>query len=67
MALGISRETDGDGNSTNGHPNLLEAGIAHDVGPGVRWKLYAGGSGSSFAVGNGGGACGKARGGGPRG
>ena len=23
--------------------------------PGLRWRLYAGGSGSSFAVGNGGG------------
>jgi Flp pilus assembly protein TadD len=55
VALGISRETDGDGNSSTGHPNLLEAGIAHDVGPGLRWRLYAGGSGSSFAVGNGGG------------
>ncbi len=56
MALGgISRETDGDGNSSSGHPNLLEAGIAHDVGPGLRWRLYAGGSGSSFAVGHGGG------------
>ena len=54
VALGISRETDGDGNSSTGHPNLLEAGIAHDVGPGLRWRLYAGGSGSSFAVGNGG-------------
>lgn len=55
VALGLSRETDGDGNSSSGHPNLLEAGIAHDVGPGLRWRLYAGGSGSSFAVGNGGG------------
>ena len=54
VALGLSRETDGDGNTTNGRPNLLEAGIAHDVGPGLRWRLYAGGSGSSFAVGNGG-------------
>lgn len=54
VALGISRETDGDGNSSSGHPNLLEAGIAHDVGPGLRWRFYAGGSGSSFAVGNGG-------------
>lgn len=55
VALGLSRETDGDGNSSSGNPNLLEAGIAHDVGPGLRWRLYAGGSGSSFAVGNGGG------------
>jgi len=55
VALGLSRETDGDGHSSTGHPNLLEAGIAHDVGPGLRWRLYAGGSGSSFAVGNGGG------------
>ena len=54
-ALGLSRETDGDGIGSTGHPNLLEAGIAHDVGPGLRWRLYAGGSGSSFAVGNGGG------------
>lgn len=54
VALGISRETDGDGNTSTGRPNLLEAGIAHDVGPGLRWRLYAGGSGSSFAVGNGG-------------
>jgi tetratricopeptide (TPR) repeat protein len=54
VALGISRETDGDGNNSSGHPNLLEAGIAHDVGRGLRWRLYAGGSGSSFAVGNGG-------------
>lgn len=54
IALGLSRETDGDGNSSSGRPNLLEAGIAHDVGPGLRWRLYAGGSGSSFAVGNGG-------------
>lgn len=53
-ALGLSRETDGDGNKSSGHPNLLEIGIAHDVGPGLRWKFYAGGSGSSFAVGNGG-------------
>jgi tetratricopeptide (TPR) repeat protein len=55
VAWGLSRETDGDGNSSSGNPNLLEAGIAHDVGPGLRWRLYAGGSGSSFAVGNGGG------------
>lgn len=54
VALGLSRENDGDGNTTTGHPNLLEAGIAHDVSPGLRWRLYAGGSGSSFAVGNGG-------------
>jgi tetratricopeptide (TPR) repeat protein len=54
VALGISRETDGDGNTSTGHPNLLEAGVAHDVSPGLRWRLYAGGSGSSFAVGNGG-------------
>ncbi len=54
VALGLSRETDGDGVSSTGHPNLLEAGIAHDVAPGLRWRLYAGGSGSSFAVGNGG-------------
>lgn len=54
IALGLSRETDGDGVSSTGHPNLLEAGIAHDVSPGLRWRLYAGGSGSSFAVGNGG-------------
>ena len=54
VALGLSRENDGDGNTTNGRPNLLEAGIAHDVSPGLRWRLYAGGSGSSFAVGNGG-------------
>jgi Flp pilus assembly protein TadD len=54
VALGLSRETDGDGNTSTGRPNLLEAGIAHDVGPGLRWRLYAGGSGSSFAVGNGG-------------
>lgn len=54
VALGLSRETDGDGTSSSGHPNLLEAGMAHDVGPGLRWRLYAGGSGSSFAVGNGG-------------
>jgi tetratricopeptide (TPR) repeat protein len=53
-ALGIARETDGDGFTSTGHPNLLEAGLAHDVGPGLRWRLYAGGSGSSFAVGNGG-------------
>jgi tetratricopeptide (TPR) repeat protein len=55
VALGVSRETDGDGNTSKGHPHQLEAGIAHDVGPGLRWRLYAGGSGSSFAVGNGGG------------
>ena len=54
VALGISRETDGDGNTTDGHPNLLEVGIARDIGPSLRWRLYAGGSGSSFAVGNGG-------------
>ena len=54
VALGLSREKDGDGNRSTGHPNLLEAGIAHDVGPSLRWRLYAGGSGSSFAVGNGG-------------
>lgn len=53
-ALGVSRETDGDGNSSNGHPNLLEAGIARDINPGLRWRLFAGGSGSSFGVGNGG-------------
>jgi tetratricopeptide (TPR) repeat protein len=54
VALGLSREKDGDGNTTTGHPNLLEAGIAHDVSPGLRWRLYTGGSGSSFAAGNGG-------------
>jgi tetratricopeptide (TPR) repeat protein len=54
VALGTSRETDGDDNTSTGQPNLLEAGVAHDVGPGLRWRLYAGGSGSSFAVGNGG-------------
>ncbi len=54
VAYGLSRETDGDGNKSSGHPNLLELGLAHDVGPGLRWRLYAGGSGSSFAVGNGG-------------
>ncbi|MEI7465370.1 MAG: tetratricopeptide repeat protein [Burkholderiales bacterium] len=54
VALGVSRETDGDGLSSSGHPNLLEAGIEHDVGPGLRWRLYAGGSGSGFAVGSGG-------------
>ncbi len=55
VALGWSRETDGDGFSSTGNPNLLEAGIAHDVSKDLRWRLYAGGSGSSFAVGNGGG------------
>lgn len=54
-ALGWSSETDGDGNRSSGNPNLLEAGIAHDVSKDLRWRLYAGGSGSSFAVGNGGG------------
>jgi len=54
LALGISRETDGDGRRSSGHPNLLEAGIAHDVGPRLRWRIYAGGSGASFSVGNGG-------------
>lgn len=54
IALGISRETDGDGVSFNGNPNLLEFGVAHDIGPSWRWRLFAGGSGSSFAVGNGG-------------
>jgi hypothetical protein len=53
-ALGLARETGGDGFTSTGHPNLLETGIAHDVGPGLHWRLYAGGSGSSFAVGNGG-------------
>lgn len=54
VALGISRETDGDGVSSSGNPNLLEFGVAHDVGPSLRWRFFAGGSGSSFAVGNGG-------------
>lgn len=54
VALGWSRETDGDGVRSTGHPNLIEAGIAHDVSPSLRWQVYAGGSGSSFAVGNGG-------------
>ncbi|HRI18176.1 MAG TPA: hypothetical protein PL196_06605, partial [Burkholderiaceae bacterium] len=53
-ALGLSRETDGDGNVSDGHPNLLEVGIAHDLSPSLRWRFFAGGSGSSFAVGNGG-------------
>lgn len=55
VALGLAREVDGDGNRSSGHPNLIEAGIAHDVSKDLRWRLYAGGSGSSFAVGNGGG------------
>lgn len=55
VALGWSSETDGDGQRSSGNPNLLEAGIAHDVSKDLRWRLYAGGSGSSFAVGNGGG------------
>ena len=54
VALGASRETDGDCNTTNGNPNLLEAGVAYDVGPRLRWRAFVGGSGSSFAVGNGG-------------
>ncbi len=54
VALGASRETDADGNTTNGNPNLLEVGVAYDVGPRLRWRAFAGGSGSSFAVGNGG-------------
>jgi len=54
VALGLSRETDGDGVSSSGHPNLLELGVAHDVDPSWRWRLFAGGSGSGFAVGNGG-------------
>ena len=54
IALGTSRETDGDGNTTTGTPNLLEVGVAYDVGPRLRWRAFAGGSGSSFAVGNGG-------------
>lgn len=53
-AIGLARETDGDGAKSTGHPNLLEVGVAHDVSPGLRWRFYAGGSGSSFAVGNGG-------------
>ena len=54
IAYGWSTETDGDGNTSSGHPNLLEVGVVHDVGPGLRWRAFAGGSGSSFAVGNGG-------------
>lgn len=54
VALGSSRETDADGNTTTGTPNLLEVGVAYDVGPRLRWRAFAGGSGSSFAVGNGG-------------
>jgi hypothetical protein len=54
IAYGWSTETDGDGNTSSGHPNLLELGVIHDVGPGLRWRAFAGGSGSSFAVGNGG-------------
>ncbi|MBE2242081.1 MAG: tetratricopeptide repeat protein [Burkholderiaceae bacterium] len=54
VALGTSRETDADGNTTTGTPNLLEVGVAYDVGPRLRWRAFAGGSGSSFAVGNGG-------------
>jgi tetratricopeptide (TPR) repeat protein len=54
VALGASRETDADGNTTTGNPNLLEVGVAYDVGPRLRWRAFAGGSGSSFAVGNGG-------------
>ena len=26
----------------------------HDLGPSLRWRFFAGGSGSSFGVGNGG-------------
>lgn len=54
VAIGASRENDGDGNTSGGSPNLLEAGVAHDLGPSLRWRLFTGGSGSSFAVGNGG-------------
>lgn len=54
IALGTSRETDADGNTSTGTPNLIEAGVAYDVGPRLRWRAFAGGSGSSFAVGNGG-------------
>lgn len=53
-ALGVSRETDGDGITSTGHPNLIEAGIAYDLSPSLRWRLFAGASGSSFGVGNGG-------------
>ena len=54
VALGVSREVDGDGNASSGNPNLLELGAVYDQGPGLRWRFFAGGSGSSFAVGNGG-------------
>ncbi len=54
VAFGTSRETDGDGNTSTGTPNLLEVGVAYDVGQRLRWRAFAGGSGSSFAVGNGG-------------
>jgi hypothetical protein len=51
LGLGQARETDGDGRRSRGEPHLLEAALAHDLGPGLRLRLYAGASGAGLGTG----------------
>jgi tetratricopeptide (TPR) repeat protein len=51
LGLATARETDGDGNRSRAQPHLIEAALAHDLGPGLRLRLVAGASGAGFGVG----------------
>jgi thioredoxin-like negative regulator of GroEL len=54
LGLGISRETDGFGNRSTGHPSQWQLEIGLDVSPGWRASALVAGSGSGLGLGNGG-------------
>ena len=51
LSLAAARETDGDGHRSSARPHVVEAALAHDLGPGLRLRLVAGASGAGFGVG----------------
>lgn len=54
LALGTSREVDGDGVASRGRPHLWELAVGRDLGATARVRAVVGGSGSGFGLAGGG-------------